>query len=179
MRTMNTIVYPSPIGPLTLVGGDAVLELRFPGRGRSPGENGALTPALGKARAQLEAYFAGGLREFDLELELVGTPFYRSVWAALQRIPYGATTSYGELARRLSTELERDEPFVPRAVASAVARTPVPIIVPCHRVIGADGSLTGYGGGLHRKRALLDFEASGGDPAVLEASFTRRQLTLL
>jgi methylated-DNA-[protein]-cysteine S-methyltransferase len=176
---MNTIVYPSPIGPLTLVGGDAVLELRFPGRGRSPGENGALTPALGKARAQLEAYFAGGLREFDLELELVGTPFYRSVWAALQRIPYGATTSYGELARRLSTELERDEPFVPRAVASAVARTPVPIIVPCHRVIGADGSLTGYGGGLHRKRALLDFEASGGDPAVLEASFTRRQLTLL
>jgi methylated-DNA-[protein]-cysteine S-methyltransferase len=179
MRTMNTIVYPSPIGPLTLVGGDAVLELRFPGRGRPSGETGALTPALGKARAQLEAYFAGGLREFDLELELVGTPFYRSVWAALQRIPYGTTTSYGELARKLSTELERDEPFVPRAVASAVAHTPVPIVVPCHRVIGADGSLTGYGGGIPRKRALLDFEASGGDTAVLEASFTGRQLTLL
>jgi methylated-DNA-[protein]-cysteine S-methyltransferase len=179
MRTMNTLVYPSPIGPLTLVGGDAVLELRFPGRGRPSAENGALTPALGAARTQLEAYFAGGLREFDLELELIGTPFYRSVWAALQRIPYGTTTSYGELARKLSTELERDEPFVPRAVASAVAHTPVPIVVPCHRVIGADGSLTGYGGGLHRKRALLDFEASGGDLAVLEASFTRRQLTLL
>ncbi len=176
---MNTIVYPSPIGPLTLVGGDAVRELRFPDRDRTSGENGAPTPALEQARAQLEAYFTGGLREFDLELDLVGTPFFRSVWAALQRIPYGTTTSYGELARKLSAELERDEPFVPRAVASAVAHTPVPIVVPCHRVIGADGSLTGYGGGLPRKRALLDFEASGGDPAVLEASYTRRQLTLL
>ena len=101
---------------------------------------------------QLEEYFAGSRREFDLTLHLEGTPFQRRVWAALREIPYGATLSYGELARRI------DKPKASRAVGHANGRNPISILVPCHRVIGTNGSLTGYGGGLDRKRWLLAHE---------------------
>lgn len=104
-------------------------------------------------RDQLDQYFAGERREFDIQLDLVGNSFELSVWDALLRIPYGETPSYGEIARRIGA------PSGARAVGLANGRNPVAIIVPCHRVIGADGSLTGYGGGLERKRFLLDFEA--------------------
>jgi methylated-DNA-[protein]-cysteine S-methyltransferase len=102
---------------------------------------------------QLDEYFDGRRRRFDLVLDLAGTPFQQRVWSALRAIPYGTTRSYTEVGQAI------DRPDRVRAVGAAVGRTPIPIIVPCHRVVGADGSLTGYGGGLHRKRALLDHEA--------------------
>ena len=104
-------------------------------------------------REQLDEYFAGGRTTFDLPLTMTGSPFQRRVWRALQDIPYGETISYGELARRVGA------PATPRNVGSANGRNPVSVIVPCHRVIGADSSLTGYGGGLERKRILLELEA--------------------
>ena len=105
------------------------------------------------AREQLEQYFRGERRDFDLPLKLDGNSFQLAVWGALREIPYGETVSYGHVARTLG------HPEAPRAVGAANGRNPVAIIVPCHRVIGADGSLTGYGGGLERKRFLLDLEA--------------------
>ena len=105
------------------------------------------------ARDQLEQYFRAERRDFDLELKLDGNAFQLAVWTALREIPYGETVSYGEIARALG------HPEAPRAVGSANGRNPVAIVVPCHRVIGADGSLTGYGGGLERKRFLLDLES--------------------
>jgi methylated-DNA-[protein]-cysteine S-methyltransferase len=110
-------------------------------------------PVLAAARSQLEEYFARERRFFDLPLALAGTAFQRRVWNALLGIPYGATTSYGDIARRLGLPLTAS-----RAVGLANGSNPVSIVVPCHRVIGADGSLTGYGGGLDRKRFLLDLE---------------------
>ncbi len=104
-------------------------------------------------RAQLADYFAGHRQVFDLPLTMTGSPFQRRVWRALQDIPYGETISYGELARRIGV------PSAARAVGVANGHNPVCVIVPCHRVIGADGSLTGYGGGLERKRLLLELEA--------------------
>ena len=103
--------------------------------------------------AQLEAYFAGKLRRFDVALAPEGTPFQREVWSALTEIPYGETVSYGGLALRLGRS------NATRAVGAANGSNPIPIIIPCHRVIGADGSLTGFGGGLAIKRRLLDLEA--------------------
>lgn len=111
--------------------------------------------ALKEPRAQLQAYFAGELREFDLPLAPEGTPFQQRVWRALCDIPYGETISYGELARRIG------QPKASRAVGLANGRNPISIVVPCHRVIGANGSLTGYGGGLERKRWLLAHEGKG------------------
>jgi methylated-DNA-[protein]-cysteine S-methyltransferase len=108
---------------------------------------------LATAREQLRAYFAGELRSFELPLAPRGTSFQRRVWDELRRIPYGETISYGELARRVGS------PEAARAVGSANGRNPIPIVVPCHRVIGADGTLVGYGGGLARKRWLLGHEA--------------------
>jgi methylated-DNA-[protein]-cysteine S-methyltransferase len=146
-------IHESPIGPLTLRGAPGGLRgLDFPGR------DGALDPmlhapdAFADARRQLEEYFAGERRAFDLPLDLQGTPFQLAVWERLREIPYGSTISYLQLAVSLG---RRDRV---RAAGSAVGRTPVPIVVPCHRVLGSDGSLTGYGGGLDRKRALLDLE---------------------
>jgi len=110
--------------------------------------------AFAAAVDQLEEYFAGQRTEFELELELAGTPFQRRVWSALMTIPYGQTRSYGEIAMQL------DAPGASRAVGLANGRNPIAIIVPCHRVIGANGKLTGYGGGLSRKRALLDLETA-------------------
>jgi methylated-DNA-[protein]-cysteine S-methyltransferase len=111
------------------------------------------SPPLDEARRQLEAYFAGELREFDLPLAPEGSEFQLRVWEQLRAIPYGETISYGELARRVG------DPAAARAVGLANGRNPLPVIVPCHRVIGADGSLTGFGGGLERKRRLLELEA--------------------
>lgn len=172
---MTAIIYDSPIGQLTLIGDEQALrELRFPGRGATAygGAEHPLPAPLRAAIEQLDAYFAGELREFELELTLAGTPFQRRVWEALRRIPYGTTTTYGALARELGAA-------EPRAIGGAVGRTPVPIIVPCHRVIGADGSLTGYGGGLDRKRTLLAFEAADGDVATLATQWGQRQLALI
>jgi methylated-DNA-[protein]-cysteine S-methyltransferase len=167
-------VCESPLGPLTLIGGeDGLRAISFPGRS-GPLDEAARDPRLfAAAMAQLSQYFAGDRQHFELTLGLEGTPFQRRVWAALAQIPYGGTCSYGELAAEIG------RPDRVRAVGAAVGRTPVPIIVPCHRVIGADGSLTGYGGGLQRKQALLDLEARvlGGDaPAPVWAG---RQLSLL
>ena len=111
--------------------------------------------ALGQARVQLQAYFAGELRDFELPLAARGTPFQQRVWRALCDIPYGETISYGELARRIG------QPAASRAVGLANGQNPLSIVVPCHRVIGANGSLTGYGGGLDRKRWLLAHESRG------------------
>ena len=111
--------------------------------------------ALKQSSAQLRAYFAGELREFELPLAPEGTPFQQRVWRALCDIPFGETISYGELARRIG------QPTASRAVGLANGRNPISIVVPCHRVIGADGSLTGYGGGLARKRWLLAHESKG------------------
>src|SRR3954469_7455565 len=168
-------VYESPLGPLTIEAGPSgITALSFPGTGGAAGDESSREPAaLADAVAQLDAYFAGELRAFDLPLDLRGTPFQRRVWAQLRRLPYGATVTYSELATAVG------RPDVVRAVAAAVGRTPVPIVVPCHRVLGADGSLTGYGGGLARKAALLDLERRGAaalDPAPAGAC---RQLVLL
>lgn len=108
---------------------------------------------LTMAAEQLEEYFSGKRKEFSLPVELKGTEFQRRVWQELSRIPYGESISYGELARRVGS------PKASRAVGLANGRNPITIIIPCHRVIGADGRLTGYGGGLPRKKFLLDFEA--------------------
>jgi methylated-DNA-[protein]-cysteine S-methyltransferase len=115
-----------------------------------------------KALAQLDAYFAGKLRRFELPLAAQGTSFQREVWSALTTIPYGETVSYRELAQRVS------RPLASRAVGAANGRNPIPIVIPCHRVIGADGSLTGFGGGLEIKRRLLALESrSGSRPGEL------------
>ncbi|WP_328767638.1 methylated-DNA--[protein]-cysteine S-methyltransferase [Streptomyces sp. NBC_00286] len=149
-------VIDSPYGPLTLVATDSVLSGLYmtDQRHRPPEETfGAPddTP-FGEAIDQLKAYFAGELKEFDVPMCLDGTPFQRTVWDQLRRIPYGETRSYGELADAIGN------PKASRAVGLANGRNPLGIIVPCHRVVGANGSLTGYGGGLDRKKRLLDFE---------------------
>jgi methylated-DNA-[protein]-cysteine S-methyltransferase len=158
---MPFTIFESPFGQLTLVAGaeGGLRRLYFPGTepvladGERPGGADAELggEVLASAAEQLEEYFRGERTTFELELDFAGTPFQQSVWSALRGIPYGTTTTYGTLARALGAQ--------PRAVGSAVGSTPIPIIVPCHRVIGSDGSLTGYGGGLPRKRALLDLEA--------------------
>jgi len=118
-----------------------------------PGHESASNPLLGRAIDQLRRYFAGELREFDMPLDMQGTAFQKRVWDALLKIPYGETRSYGHVANTIGA------PKAVRAVGAANGRNPVPIIVPCHRVIGAGGSLTGYGGGLPLKRFLLDLES--------------------
>ena len=151
-------VIESPVGPLTLSGGRAGLrEVAFDGQAspRAPRR------PMPEVTAQLEAYFAGELREFDLDLDLRGSPLQIQVWGRLREIPYGSTVTYGELAEQIDAAAftAGTEPWErARAVGAEVGRTPTPIVVPCHRVIGADGSLTGYGGGLWRKRTLLDLE---------------------
>ncbi|WP_449349257.1 methylated-DNA--[protein]-cysteine S-methyltransferase [Streptomyces shaanxiensis] len=149
-------VIDSPYGPLTLVAEDGVLcGLYMTDQRHRPPQESFGTPddePFGEAEEQLEAYFAGELKEFTLELRLHGTPFQRTVWDQLRRIPYGETRGYGELADALGN------PKASRAVGLANGKNPIGIIVPCHRVVGANGSLTGYGGGLERKQRLLDFE---------------------
>ncbi|MFF2012183.1 methylated-DNA--[protein]-cysteine S-methyltransferase [Streptomyces sp. NPDC058195] len=159
--TRRHTVVDSPYGPLTLVAADGVLCGLYmtAQRHRPPEESfGAPDPEpFAEAVRQLDAYFSGELHVFDLPLRLEGTPFQRDVWALLQRIPYGETRSYGELAEQLG------KPGASRAVGLANGKNPVGIIVPCHRVVGASGSLTGYGGGLDRKQRLLAFESKAAD----------------
>jgi methylated-DNA-[protein]-cysteine S-methyltransferase len=150
---MPSTVLDSPIGPLGLIAsGSGLRAVLFDGR-RVPAER--RSPVLEEAARQLHAYFEGELVAFDLPLELHGTEFQRSCWLALASIPYGQTVSYGEQARRLG--LGND---AARAVGAANGQNPLPIVLPCHRVIGADGSLTGFGGGLHVKRFLLEHEGA-------------------
>lgn len=152
------VVVDSPCGPLTLVAeGDVLTGLYMDYQRHRPADATFGAPSAGaeifdRAEAQLKEYFAGQRRDFDLPLAFAGTPFQRTVWSALLEIPYGETTSYGELAQLLG------RPSAARAVGLANGKNPISIIVPCHRVIGSTGALTGYGGGLERKRYLLDFE---------------------
>jgi methylated-DNA-[protein]-cysteine S-methyltransferase len=158
--------FDTPIGRLLLAAADSGLRHIDFEHGRYPtklGDDWELRPrAFGEVRAQLAAYFAGKLTAFDLPLAPRGTPFQLAVWKELREIPYGATTSYGEIARRLGLG------SASRAVGAANGRNPLPIVVPCHRVIGADGSLTGFGGGLPLKKRLLALEQAG-RPFALEA----------
>ena len=147
----------SPIGELLLVGNGAALTqllmLNQKYYGSETQQEWRRDDALFRAaREQLEAYFAGELRIFDLPLAPAGTAFQQKVWRALRDIPFGQTESYGALAKRI------DAPKASRAVGMANGHNPISIIVPCHRVIGANGSLTGYGGGIERKRWLLEHE---------------------
>jgi methylated-DNA-[protein]-cysteine S-methyltransferase len=155
----------SPIGRLMLTGdGRALTGLyMLDGGGRPPAGQGELRPSqeeFGEVAAQLAAYFGGDLKEFRMPLAPRGTAFQLAVWAELTRIPYGTTASYGDIARALGKS-----PVASRAVGAANGANPIAVIVPCHRVIGGDGSLTGYGGGLDRKQLLLRLEGAG--PASL------------
>lgn len=155
METLQVRTIDSPVGPLTLAGRDNRLRhLRMVDQTYEPSHDGwePDDTAFDDAVGQLADYFAGDLLEFDLVLDLVGTEFQRRVWAALLTIPYGETRTYGQIARELGA------PGASRAVGLANGHNPIGIIVPCHRVIGSNGSLTGYGGGLDRKRQLLDME---------------------
>ena len=158
---MSWITYDSPLGTLTLVASPAgaLEKIRFPGGGSHLAE--ADRAALERPARQLDEYFAGERDSFDLPVELSGSTLQLAVWSRLRQIPYGETVSYGELTEDLDAAVFPVglEPYQRvRAVGTEIGRTPVPIVVPCHRVVGSDGSLTGYGGGLHRKRALLDLE---------------------
>lgn len=149
---MPAATITSPIGHLLLEGdGDTLSALRMVGTERpAPAPRGTTFATVVE---QLEQYFAAERSRFDLRLAPHGTAFEQRVWAALLEIPYGATESYGALARRIGA------PDAARAVGLANGRNPIAVVIPCHRVIGADGSLTGFGGGLPRKRFLLDLEA--------------------
>lgn len=159
MRTQLWSELDSPIGPLLLTGDGQSLTGVYMNRHLDPRVEPAMDDgwerddtAFTAARAQLAAYFSGDLLEFDLPLRPVGTPFQLSVWAALRTIPYGETRSYGAVATQIGN------PPAARAVGLANGRNPISVIVPCHRVVGSSGTLTGYAGGLERKRYLLDLE---------------------
>jgi len=156
----EAIVYThidTPIGPLLVAGDDRYLRaVGFPERGRprapAAGWRHDAAP-LAEAASQLSDYFDGARTDFDLPLAFAGSPFDEAVWNAMREIPYGATISYGEIARRIG-----EGPAASRAVGVACGTNPLPIVIPCHRVIGADGSLTGFGGGLETKAFLLTLE---------------------
>ena len=153
-----SVAIDSPVGNLLIhMAGGNIQEVKFLDHGdgypRPEKYPGAMPDLLKKAVHQLEAYFAGTLRVFDLPLSPIGTDFQKNVWNRLQEIPYGRTISYRNLAQRLGDEL------VIRAAASANGKNPIAIIIPCHRVIGTNGELTGYAGGLPRKKFLLELES--------------------
>ena len=160
---MKSQVYNSPIGPLLIAEEDGhIVEISFmeadtrqkfrqSSQATLPDSD---SPVIATCIAELDAYFAGNLQEFTVPIKPVGTDFRRRVWAALMTIPYGQTISYKELARRIG------QPTASRAVGGANNHNPISIIVPCHRVVGADGSLVGYGGGLSNKAFLLEHEKS-------------------
>ncbi len=148
--------FESPVGPLLLVSdGEALIGLHFSGsRKDAAGADCRRDPAKFRViREQLAEYFAGRRKSFDFALSPRGTPFQQRVWSELRKIPFGQTISYGELARRIG------QPAASRAVGRANGQNPIAVIVPCHRVIGANGTLTGFGGGLERKQWLLEHEA--------------------
>jgi len=153
---MNRIyTYPSPFGPISIAENDqAITHLLLPGDAYSAEYETKESELLREASRQLQAYFAGNLRKFDLPLAPAGTDFMKRVWDSLQRIPYGATRSYRDIA------LDIGNPKACRAVGQANNRNPLPIFIPCHRVIGANGNLIGYGGGLPIKQYLINLESS-------------------
>jgi methylated-DNA-[protein]-cysteine S-methyltransferase len=158
---MNTAYYDSPVGRLEiLASGKGVTGIRFVSAPKKPraGKKAAphADPIIAACVRELDDYFAGRRHDFSVPLDLKGTPFRKKVWTLLLRVPYGWTTSYGEIAKASG------RPGAARAVGGANHHNPVAIIVPCHRVIGADGGLTGYGGGLRRKRWLLEHERRSG-----------------
>jgi methylated-DNA-[protein]-cysteine S-methyltransferase len=164
-RTLSTISMPSPLGELRLFGdGDELVGLMLPGDTTLTGAT-RNTPVLDATRVQLDEYFAGTRRDFELPLAPRGTGFQQIVWRALTTIKYGETWSYGQLARAIG------RPAASRAVGAANGRNPLAIIVPCHRVIGANGTLTGYGGGLPAKKWLLQHEQKHGGHAAIGTLF--------
>ena len=162
MKTYYVLETESPVGALLLVSdGERLTAIHTRGQKHFPGDAGSWRPdaALGvlrEAKRELREYFLEGRRTFDLPLGPEGTGFQTAVWEQIARIPYGHTRSYGDLAARIG------RPSAARAVGAATGRNPVGIVIPCHRVVGSDGSLTGYASGLDRKRALLDHERRGG-----------------
>lgn len=165
MRTHKTI--ESPLGELTLVASDGALAgLYFPGHWYMPDPEAFGARAergFERAETQLAEYFAGERTEFELQTTASGDEFQHRVWELIDRVPYGETTTYGEMAGELG------DPRLARRVGGAVGRNPLSIVVPCHRVLGKDGKLTGYAGGLERKRTLLELEA----PEVAAAAEAR------
>lgn len=168
----DTVFYThvdSPIGPILLAGSeDRLLMTSFPaGRGRREPKAGWVEDraALKEAGRQIEAYFAGDLTEFGLELAPTGSTFEMAVWAELEKIPYGETVSYGDIAKRIGQPHSPESVSASRAVGVACGANPLPIVIPCHRVVGANGALTGFGGGLAAKRHLLDLEFRVRPPA--------------
>ncbi len=153
----SQLVMESPVGPMRLAADDeAITQVMFAEPDAvltDPGEE--VSPLLSEAARQLRAYFAGDLREFDLPVTSRGTAFQRRIWSQLERIPYGVTSSYGEIAGRLGLPMGAS-----RAVGTANGANPIAIVVPCHRVIGAKGKLIGYAGGLERKKYLLNHESA-------------------
>ncbi|MCR9106574.1 MAG: methylated-DNA--[protein]-cysteine S-methyltransferase [Gammaproteobacteria bacterium] len=151
---MNFQYFDSPLGKLRLVSNDGqIVQLEFAGQhSTTTGERERSDAVLTKCQHQLDQYFSGKRKAFDLPIAAQGTAFQRLVWRALQRIPYGETRSYADIARNIM------KPTAMRAVGAANGRNPVPVIVPCHRVIGSNGSLTGFAGGINAKKTLLQLE---------------------
>lgn len=153
-------VIETPIDDLRIVAQEGVItRIEFephPVAGASVGERRDDDPLLREARGQLAAYFVRELKEFDLPLAPAGTDFQQAVWSELQRIPWGETASYGQIAGRLGRTNAAS-----RAIGLANGRNPIPVVIPCHRVIGANGTLTGYAGGMTRKQVLLTLESEG------------------
>jgi methylated-DNA-[protein]-cysteine S-methyltransferase len=174
---MSTPIYytffESPLGRLFVQGdGQFVTGLYMPQHKRWTGPDAAWREGdapFAAVRTQLNEYFAGERRHFDVPVKLVGTSFQQRVWRELVKIPFGTTISYAQLARRVG------QPAAARAVGHANGRNPVPIIVPCHRVIGANGKLTGYAGGIEQKRRLLAWEHRAETAALVQTSFNREQ----
>lgn len=167
-------ILPTAIGPLRVRfdASGALASLRFPDEGEAnPAEPPTLGPAAQALRRQLDQYFAGRRDRFEVTLAPHGTEFQRSVWEELTRIPPGTTASYGEIARRIG------RPKAVRAVAQACGANPLPIVIPCHRVIGTDGSLTGFGGGVALKRRLLEIEGALVGPLFRDEDKTSGQET--
>lgn len=174
----------SPIGLLTVVVGErgrGITHIHF--EGHTPRLPEAARRPLPEVAGQLDAYFAGERQAFEVDLDLHGKPLQRKVWQRLLEIPYGETTTYGEVAEQIDGALYDaglESYRRPRVVGAAIGRNPVPVVVPCHRVIGADGSLTGFFGGLERKKVLLELEGvrlSGSAPERVAA--VKDQLALL
>lgn len=150
---MNTLTVSTPIGDLQLVSdGQSLVSIALPGQHQQLGGDSKEDAVLARAAKQLGEFFDGRRRHFDLPLAASGTQFQRAVWSQLTKIPFGEVRSYRDIAAKIG------RPTAVRAVGAANGRNPLPIVVPCHRVIGADGSLTGFAGGLERKRQLLVLE---------------------
>jgi len=167
--------YDSPLGQMLLVASDTALTgLHFADEKYYPGvaaewQRAPSAKMIAQARRQLDEYFTGKRTEFELPVEPEGTAFQRGVWRALQKIPYGTTINYGTLARRIG------KPSASRAVGAANGRNPISIVIPCHRVIGANGDLTGYAGGMARKDALLRLEAGRVENFQLAPDYDRAE----